>query len=268
MDLAGDLAAGEALLAGAEAVSGDPEIPARELLTAAHGAEEAFRLLAARLAYRRASIDAASRALGAEADALAACLEGQAMLDLPDQQGAIGRLLGRERGQMRALIDSHVRAPAAALRRWNGHAARTARIAAVADLFRGEILRARRALGGALAHEEKRYLLEHIWRDLVLDFGEIADLGPATAGVWADPDDPKSTYVYMLRSPRGEVLVEVPWSGEIVVRHERLRQRYPLFVEPSPEALAVGALSARWRQLGVRLANPHWDPGTVLLGGD
>jgi hypothetical protein len=242
-------------------VAASPDIPAPEVLSAGRGAEESLRLVTARLEHRCALIESLSRELAAEADWLDNFLAGEPMLDLPDQRSELGLLLVPERRQMRELIDFHVRSPAAALRRWNGHAARTARIEGVRDLLGAEILRARRAVPGALEHEKRRYLLDHIWDDLELQLGEIEHQGSATEGVWADPADHKSTYIYMLRSRRGEVVVEVPWSGEISVRHEgRPAGRHPLIEEPGPDALVIGELAARWQQLGARLSNPHWDP--------
>jgi len=162
---------------------------------------------------------------------------------------------------MRSLIEAHVRAAAAALVRWNGHAARTARIAGIRDLLGAEILRARKALPGAEQHEESRYDLGHIRNDLLLRFGDIPELGPNTPGVWSVPEDRKSTYFYFLQSTHGELIVEVPWRGLITVRHEgREEQRHPLFEEPDDDARTIGELAGRWQGLAARLANPNWDP--------
>lgn len=261
MDLLGDLAAADALLAEARAVAARQDGLAAEVLSAGRGAEEALLLVAARLERRRGAIESLSRALVAEADWLTALLEGRPMLDLPDQREAIELLLVPERRQMQAQIEAHVQEPAAALHRWNGHAARAARIEGARDLLGAEILRARKALPGALEHEKSRYFLDHIWDDLELRFGTIEDQGPGTEGVWADPEDHKSTYLYMLRSIRGEVIVEMPWSGAVTVSHEgRAVQRYRLIGEPGRDALIIGELARRWQRLAVRLANPNWDP--------
>lgn len=162
---------------------------------------------------------------------------------------------------MRSLIEAHVRAAAAAVVRWNGHAARAARIREIRDLLGAEILRARNALPGGEAHEENRYRLAHIWDDLRLRFGEIPKRGPSTEGVWSVPEDCKSTYLYILKSTHGELIVEVPWNGPIVVRHEASEvQRHPLFQEPDADARVIGELADRWQRLAARLANPNWDP--------
>jgi hypothetical protein len=261
MDLLGNLAGAEARIAAARAVAASPEAPAAEVLSAGRGAEEAVLLVAALSERRRAMVAGLSRELAAEADWLDALLGGAAMLDLPDQSDSMGRLLVLETRRMRSLIEIHVRAAAAALVRWNGHAARAARIEGIRDLLGAEILRARKAMGGAVEHEESRYVLKHIWDDLVLRFGAIPDRGSGTEGAWSIPEDRKSSYLYFLASGHGELIIEVPWSGAIVVRHEgREMQRHALFQEPDDDARRIGELAGHWQGLAARLANPNWDP--------
>ena len=217
--------------------------------------------LAALVEHRASVIDSLSTGLVEEADRLTVLLDGAPQLDLPDQRDAIRQLLVPERKILLALIEQHMRAPAAALRRWNGHVARVSQIEAVRTLLALEILTARGALDAALAHEADRYQLDHIWNDLELRFGRIEYRGGQTPGTWSVPDDRKSTYFYFLTSPRGEVLVEMPWDGALQVRHEgRPVASYSLFTPPDAIARSFGALGARWRQLAIQLANPSWHP--------
>lgn len=261
LDLSSDLVAAQARLDRVRTLSASPDTSAAELLSAGRGAEEVLLLLEARLDRRRGTLDRLSSGLAAEADWLLALLAGGPMLQLPDQTEPLQRLLAPERRLMEALIDTHVRAAANNLRRWNGHAARTAQIEGARDILGAEILRARKALPGAVDHEELRYLLPHIWDDLVLRFGVIRYRGGQTAGAWASPEDQKSTYFYFLESAHGEVTVEVPWSGSIVVRHEgQVIQTHPLIQEPDRDAVLIGELAGRWRRLATRLENPHWTP--------
>lgn len=268
MDLLGQLTAADDQLAAGRAVVGDPERSPTECLAVVRGAEEGLLLVESLLERRQATIAALARRFQDEADWLGRFVQGEPMLDLPDQAEAVARLLMRERAEMLAMINRHVRSPASELRRWNGHAARVAQLEGVRDRLGTEVLRARRALAGAVAHEESRYQLSHLWDDLELRFGRIAYLGDGTEGSWTDPEDHKSAYLFFLRSPRGEVLVEVPWAAPLVVRHEgREVFRHPLFSEPDSDTLTIGQLLTRWRQLSARLANPNWNPDLHLEGG-
>lgn len=268
MDLLGQLTAANDQLASGRAAVADPETSPAECLSVSRGAEEGLLVVESLLERRQATVAALSRRFQDEAGWLGSFLQGNPMLDLPDQTEAVARLLARERAEMLAMIDRHVRNPASELRRWNGHAARGAQLEGVRDLLGAEILRARRALAGAMAHEEGRYQLSHLWDDLELRFGRIDYLAEGTEGVWTDPENPKSSYHFFLRSRHGEVLVEVPWASPLVVRHEgREVFRHALFSEPDADALTIGQLLQHWRQLSMRLANPNWNPDLHLEGG-
>jgi len=264
LDLQGNLAAAEIHLDSARALAADPKTPSAELLAATYGAEEALRQVAATLASRRALLAALSRQFLEEADWLAALLQGEPGLGLPDQAADLDRLLLPERKILLGVIERHLRFPAAGLARWNGHGALVARLAAVRDLTGTEILAARKALPGAVEHERERYELSPIWEDLELRFGSIRDRGAATPGAWADAADRKSTYFYYLESQRGELRVEVPWMADILVYFEgRLVQRYPPALAPNAGAGYVAGLSRRWQELALRLDNPNWTPDTT-----
>ncbi|HVR97931.1 MAG TPA: hypothetical protein VMW27_15035 [Thermoanaerobaculia bacterium] len=268
MDLLGQLAAAADQLAAGRAAVADPETSPAECLSVGRGAEESLLVVESLLERRQATLAALSRRFLDEAEWLGSFLRGAPMLDLPDQTEAIARLLRLESAEMLAMIDRHVRNPAAELRRWNGHAARAAQLEAVRDRLGAEVLQARQALDGAVAHEESRYQLGHLWDDLELRFGRIDYLGEGTEGVWTVPEDRKSSYLFFLRSRHGEVLVEAPWASPLVVRHEgREVFHHPLFSPPDADALFIGQLLPRWRQLSLRLANPNWNPDLDLEGG-
>jgi hypothetical protein len=261
LDLMGPLTAARSQLAAARALAGDPGVPAAEALTAAYGAEEALRQVEALLAIRGAALAALSEELRGDADLLRALLRGEPRLGLPDQAADAAALLLPEQGILGEVIERQLAVPAAGLRRWNGHAALAARLSAVRDLLGAEILAARRALDGAAAQERARYDLGHIWDDLELHFGAIRERGADTPGAWASEADRKSTYLYFLETQRGELRVEVGWCADVVVHHRgRPARRYPPALAPDVDAVFIGGLARRWRELAARLDNPSWTP--------
>jgi hypothetical protein len=268
LDLRGDLAAAEIQLESARALASQGQSVASEALSAAHGAEEALRKVEGILESRRALLTSLAEQLRDDASWLDSLLAGAPMLDLPDQTDDLSFLLTPEQSLMRGLIEREMRAPLARLARWNGHGALVARLSGVRDLLGAEIVAARKALPAARDHEEARYDLGHVWDDLELRFGFIRYRGEETPGAWADPGDRKSTYFYFLDSQHGEIRVDVPWSSDLLVHHEdRLIQRSPLALEPGEDAVFIGGLGRRWRELSERLDNPNWTPDWQGQGG-
>ena len=261
LDLRGDLSVAEIQLASAHALKSQGQTVASEILSAAYGAEEALRKIEAVLESRRAVLTSFAEPLREDASWLDSLLAGAPVLDHPDQTEDLGFLLALEQSFMRDLIERELRSPIARLSRWNGHGALVARLSRVRDLLGAEMVAARRALPAARAHEEARYDLGHIWKDLELRFGFIRYHGKETPGAWADPRDRKSTYLYFLDSQHGEIRIEVPWSPALLVHHEgRLVQRFPLALPPGDDAIFIGSLARRWRELAARLENPNWTP--------
>jgi hypothetical protein len=268
LDLRGNLIAAELQLASAEAAAAGGQAPPTELLTAAHGAEEAVLLARSTAASRQAMLESLREHFASEAAWLELLLRGEAMLGLPDQTEEVKLLLAPERGVMQALITRQLAAAADGLHRWNGHGALLARLSAVRDLLATELLAARKSLSAGAAHERVRYDLGHIWDDLELRFGAIRYRGAQTPGTWAEESDCKSTYFYFLESEHGELRVEIPWTSDILVHHEgRVVQRHLPAHPPDAAALALGSLQLHWRQLAKWLDNPNWNPDWQHSGG-
>jgi hypothetical protein len=268
LDLRGNLTAAELQLASAQAAAAGGQTPAAELLTAAHGAEEAVLLVRSTAESRQAILASLREDFAGEVAWLEALLQGDAVLGLPDQTEEMRLLLAPERETMQALITRQLSTAAGGLRRWNGHGALLARLSGVRDLLAAELLAARKTLPAGVAHDRVRYALGHIWDDLELRFGSIRYRGADTPGVWAEESDRKSTYFYFLESEHGELRVEVPWTADILVHHEgRTVQRHLPAQPPDDAALALGGLQRRWSQLASRLDNPNWNPDWQQPGG-
>lgn len=262
LDLGGNLAAATSQLHAAVAVVADPSALATEQLSAALGADDAISRLGHLLRHRRTVLEEEARQLEQAADFLDELLAGKPSGDLPDQSETIEDLLKVEAQSCRSMISSFLRKPAAAIRRWNGHAATIAKLEGVRDLLAREIALARRYLDQAAAYDEERYLLTHVEDELRIRFGHL-DLEGESFGAWVDPDNHKSTYLHFLPTTAGEIQIAVPWLGPLRVTHEG---REAVVLEAfrdgtgEPGLVWIGNLSKRWQQLAANLQNPHWDP--------
>ncbi|MFA5907935.1 MAG: hypothetical protein WC815_04075 [Vicinamibacterales bacterium] len=257
MDLVGEYSAARARIVEAAALVASESVGAAELASASAGALTGVLRLQGTLRSRTRRLDRCRADLAAAAHWLTQLAQGAATTALPEQNAEIKVLLGPEFGMVAAMVDRHVRQPAAALLRWNGHGALLARIDAIAGLLSQEIIQARRDLPDAITHEAERYEIGWLWDDLEFRFGRIRDEGRHTAGAWGDASDRKSPYSFFLTSDQGEVTVVVPWVGPLQIWHGGRAQ---LQVQPpitAPESVCrLGQLTGRWVMLDDALANP------------
>lgn len=224
--------------------------------TIAHGDAVA---LARTASDRSAVLSSARQRVSSGVAALDALSSGAPTAGLPDQGADIAQLLAPERALFESMVSSHLTKMVPALDRWNGHAALERRCEAIRAMLEAEFRVVRRALPAGVAYDADRYALDDVWDALELRVGWL-DAEAADIGAWDDPADRKSTYRHVLVGSSRDVVLEMPWLGDVVARNHEVELCRFVRSGLAPDVVFIGELRRRWQELAARLDTPNWNP--------